>query len=336
MAIISVLIVTYNADDTITECLDSLNGQILRDFEVILVDNDSKDNTKNCVEHFKNKSSFPLKTIYLDFNAGFCLGNNMAFKSASGKYIALLNPDAKADTHWLHNLLSAIDGKKEVGICASKVLTWDGRRIDSAGDMMLTTFRAFKRGEGQDPINYDLPGFIFSACGAGALYKREMIDQIGFFDEDFFIQCDDTDLGFRAQIAGWKVFYVPSAKLYHKVSNSIGKASEISVYYTQRNMELVRIKNVPVSILLFYLPQIIIGLVLDALYFGVRRMRWKTFIKAKVAALRMAPRMIEKRKRILGARKKVSNAYIRALITPLLIGNGSLIKFKIKRALNIV
>ena len=102
-----------------------------------------------------------------------------------GKYVALLNPDARADSRWLEELVAAMDGNRAVGICASKVLTWDAKSIDSAGDMMLSTFRCFKR-EAKNPDMYNLPELVFGACAAGALYRKEMIAQIGFFDEDFF------------------------------------------------------------------------------------------------------------------------------------------------------
>lgn len=326
---ISLLIVTYNSSDTIKECLESLEEQVYRDFEIILVDNNSKDNTIAIVNEFRGKTSIPLKTQYLDFNAGFCQGNNIGYKNAVGNFIALLNPDAKADYDWLLRLASVMERNDEVGICASKVLSWDGRMIDSAGDILLSTFRAFKRGDGQNSDEFNTPAPIFSACGAGAVYRRKMIDQIGFFDEDFFLQCEDTDLSFRGQLAGWKVFYEPSAKIYHKVNSSIRKASELSVYYTQRNIEFVRLKNVPLSILLRFIPQIILGLIVDFLYFGIKNRMWKTFIKAKLDAVKMAPQMLKKRRKIMKELKRVDNAYIMSLISPV-SENVQLVVLKLK------
>ncbi len=329
MATVSVLIVTYNIQETIVECLESLNYQKFRDMEAILIDNNSKDNTKALVESFKSKASYPLKTIYLDTNTGFCLGNNTALKHAGGKYIALLNPDARADSRWLEELVAAMDSNRAVGVCASKVLTWDSGAIDSAGDMMLSTFRCFKR-EAENPDRYHQPELVFGACAAGALYRKEMIEQIGFFDEDFFLQCEDTDLNFRSQLAGWKVAYVPTAVIYHKVSNSIGKASDVGVYYSQRNMEFVRIKNVPASILIMYTPHIALGFIIDFVYFGLVLSKWKLFIKAKIDALKMFSTMLRKRKQITKEIKKVDNAYIRSLINPL-FNDRHFIKLKLKR-----
>lgn len=332
MTTVSVVIVTYNAEETIEECLKSLNDQTFKGFETILIDNNSGDNTKALIESFKSKASYPLKTVYLDTNTGFSCGNNTALKYATGKYVALLNPDAKADSRWLEELITAMDGNRAVGICASKVLTWDAKSIDSAGDMMLSTFRCFKR-EAKNPDMYNLPELVFGACAAGALYRKEMIEQIGFFDEGFFLQCEDTDFNFRAQLAGWKVTYVPTAIIYHKVSNSIGKASDIGIYYSQRNMEFVRIKNVPTSILITHIPHMVLGFIVDFLYFGLTHSKWKLFIKAKIDALKMLTVMLKKRRQIKKEIKKVDNTYIRSLINPL-FHNRHFLLLKLKRILS--
>jgi GT2 family glycosyltransferase len=156
--------------------------------------------------------------------------------------------------------------------------------------------------------------YVFGACAAAAIYRRAAIEEIGFFDEDFFLQCEDSDLSFRLQLAGWKVLYVPDAVVYHKVSHAIGRISDVGVYYSQRNMEFLRIKNVPLALFIMYLPHMIIGYVVEFFYFGIRHMKWKLFIKAKIDALKLFPAMLRKRKYII---KKVDNKYIRSLITPM-------------------
>jgi GT2 family glycosyltransferase len=326
----SVIIVTYNSEDTIGECLASLDAQDYLDFEVILVDNASSDRTRAIVSSYKPR--FPLKTVFLDKNSGFTGANNIGLSCSKGELIALLNPDAKAEPGWLKALSDGIARRSDVGICTSKILTWDSKTIDSAGDMMLTSLRAFKRGEGRGSDGYDKECMVFAACGAGAMYKRRMLDEIGFFDEDFFIQCEDTDLSFRAQLAGWKVLYAPEARVLHKVGHSIGRASERNVYYTQRNIEFVRIKNVPLWMLMLYLPQMTLNLIVDFLYFGVRHLRFKAFIKAKLDALSMLPLMLKKRRAIMSRIKRADDSYIRSLMTPIASGeNRSLFAEKIKK-----
>lgn len=325
---VSVLIVTYNAAETIRECLISLNSQTFRDFEVILVDNNSKDETKQIVESITNVLNFPFKCVPLATNPGFTGGNNIALKyvADNSEFIVLLNPDANADDLWLEKLVAEMENNVAVGACASKILTYDGKGIDSAGDILMSSLKGYKR-EATDPGLYPAREYVFGACAAAAIYRRSAIDEIGFFDEDFFIQCDDTDLSFRLQLAGWKVLYVPDAIVYHKVSHTIGRKSDIGVYYSQRNMEFLRIKNVPLSLFIICLPQVIIGYVVEFCYFGLRYMKWRIFLKAKRDAIKLLPVMLKKRKNII---KKADNKYIRSLITPLLSDSSFIIQ-KLKK-----
>ncbi len=329
MARVSVLIVTYESADSITAVLESLNRQSYRDFHVVLVDNASKDATKSRVETFKAVSTYPITTVYLEDNRGFAGGNNVALSHASGEYIALLNPDARAGDQWLFELTKNLDRDKKAGICASRVLTWDGSAIDSAGDIMLSTLRCFKR-ESNVSGGYRKQEYVFSACAAAAMYRAEMIRKIGFFDEDFFLQCEDTDLSMRAQMAGWKILYLPEAVVYHKVGHSIGKASATGIYYSQRNMEFLRLKYLPLSLLLRFAPHMLFGFMADLIYFGLKQKKPRAFLRAKLDALKMARIMLKKRKIIRDSIKEVDNSYLNSLITPLFM-NKRLIKMKIAK-----
>jgi len=329
MARVSVLIVTYNSKDTIGTVLESLNRQTHKDFEVILVDNASTDSTRAVVRGFAPRASYTLKTLFLDKNRGFAGGNNEAYSLATGEFIALLNPDARASETWLDELLSGLERDRSAGICTSRVLTWDGSAVDSAGDVLLSTLRCFKR-EATENERYKKREYVFSACAAAAMYRREMLDKMGFFDEDFFIQCEDTDLSMRAQVAGWKVLYLPRAVVYHKVGHSIGKASATGVYYSQRNMEFLRIKYLPLSLLVKSLPQMLFGFTADMLYFAIRQRKAGPFFRAKLDALKMTGGMLKKRKYIRKELKKVDNAYLASLVTPVFL-NKELIKMKLAK-----
>lgn len=329
MARVTVLLVTYESSNCITAVLESLNRQSYRDFDVVLVDNASKDSTKARVETFKAVSNFPLTTVYLEDNRGFAAGNNVAYRHAKGEYIALLNPDARAGEQWLAELTSNLDRDSKAGICASRVLTWDGSATDSAGDIMLSTLRCFKR-ESTGSSRYKKREYVFSACAAAAMYRRDMIEKIGFFDEDFFLQCEDTDLSMRAQIAGWKILYLPEAVVYHEVGHSIGRASATGIYYSQRNMEFLRMKYLPASLLLKNLPQMAFGFTADLIYFGLRQKKPGIFLRAKLDALKMAGLMLKKRKDLKNSIKAVDNSYINSLVTPLFM-NKSLIKMKLAK-----
>jgi len=329
MARVSILIVTYNSASTITTVLQSLKKQSYRDFEVILIDNASTDLTTGLVDSFKAISTYPIKTVYLKDNRGFAGGNNIALEYAGGEYIALLNPDARASKDWLRELTHNLDRDSIAGICTSRVLTWDGKSVDSAGDVLLSTLRCFKR-ESESSDTYKEREYVFSACAAAALYRREMLDKIGFFDEDFFIQCEDTDLSMRAQVAGWKILYLPSAVVYHKVGHSIGRASATGVYYSQRNMEFLRIKYMPLSLLIKSAPQMLFGFTADMLYFSIRQRKARAFFRAKLDAVKMARGMLKKRSYIKKELTRVDKTYIGSLVTPLFMNSG-LIKMKLKK-----
>lgn len=312
---VSVIIVTYNSSPTIENCLNFLNTQTLKDFEVILVDNGSRDHTIEIVESLKSKLNYPLSLVPLGENKGFAGGNNHALGYASGQYIAVLNPDAFAEALWLEKLLDAMEAYPKAGIGASKMIVHGSNTIDSAGVGMSAAHKGFNRGEGTDGGRYGSTEYVFGACGGAAIYRKELLDEIGFFDEDFFLIHEDVDLSFRAQLAGWKVLYVPSAKVQHKVSASIKKLSDIQVYFTIRNSDLMRIKNVPFPLFLRYFLAYFVGVFMEFFYFAVRHNRLTVYLKAKMDVLRFLPVMLKKRGEILNNRK-VGNAYIAGIMTP--------------------
>lgn len=312
---VSVLIVTYNSAETIEDCLTSLNGQTFRDFEVILVDNSSNDNTVGIVESLISRLDFSLKLIPLNENRGFAGGNNHALRFAKGQYIALLNPDAFADVRWIEDILGAMEAHPEAGIGASKMIVHGSETIDSAGDGFSTVLKGYKRGEGKNMKLFDREEYVFGACAGAAIYRKKLIDEIGFFDEKFFLIYEDTDLNFRAQLAGRRVLYIPAAFVQHKVRSSIGGMSDSAVYYSLRNSELVKIKNIPLGIFLRCLPGFVINAAAEFFYFALKHGRLHLYLKAKLDVLRLLPRVIQKRREIMRNRK-VYNDYISSIMTP--------------------
>jgi hypothetical protein len=256
-----------------------------------------------------------VKLVPLGENLGFSGGGLEGLKHANGEYIALLNNDTEPDEQWLEQLVIAMDSNLAIGMCASKLILYGSGIMDSAGDGFSTLLRGFKRREGGKASLYEKGQYVFGACAGAALYRRKMIEEIGFFDEDFFLIHEDTDLNFRAQLYGWKVLYVPTAIVYHKVRSSIGHMSNTAVYYTLRNSEFVRMKNVPLAILLRCLPEFAMGMLTEFIYFAIKHKRLKLYFKAKVDAIRMLPKMVRKRTMILGNRK-VSHKYLLSIMTP--------------------
>lgn len=313
---VSVVVVTYNSSQIIEDCLIALNSQTFNDFEVLLVDNDSHDNTRDVIERLRPQLKYLLRTFYLDENKGFTGGNNHAFKFCSSEYVALINPDAFAYPDWLATLVSAMDNHPDAGIGASKLVAWGTGMIDSVGIGFSTLLKGFNIGEGNDEDDYKEMKYVFGACGGAAIYRKKMLDEIGLYDDDFFLIHEDVDLSLRAQMAGWKALYVPDSKADHKVRSCIGKLSDTAIYYSVKNVELVRIKNLPMSFFIIFAPQVLIGAITEFLYFGIQNKKLKLYFKAKIDALKLFPKMIKKRKGVF-ALKRVNNRYIRSLFTPI-------------------
>jgi GT2 family glycosyltransferase len=319
MSKVSVIIINYNGEGLTLGCLKALAGQTLKDFEVVIVDNGSIDNSPYEIQMFLKESPLAsiTKLIPLDRNFGFAGGNIQGLKHAhNSEYIALLNNDTEPENNWLKHLVSAMDSEPMVGICASKLIVYGTNIIDSAGDGFSTCLKGFKRGEGENAALYSKKEYVFGACAGAALYRRKMIDEIGFLDEDFFLIHEDTDLNLRAQLHGWKVLYVPEAIVFHKVRSSISNKSNTAVYYSLRNSEFVRIKNIPFPLFLRYLPIFLLGMVWEFLD-HVKRRQMVLYFKAKLDAIKLLPAMLNKRKINMKARRLCSKD-LRETMTPIL------------------
>ena len=296
--LVSVIVVNYNGKDLLLSCLESLQRQTVLDLEVILVDNASQDGSLDVACKLAKK--WPSLTIYPQKNnLGFAGGCCKGLEVARGRFIALLNNDAVAHEQWLEHLVKGMEKDPNIGICASKILVFGKNIIDSAGDGYSSAGKGFKRGEGEPIDRYNHEEFVFGACAGAALYRRKMIEEIGFLDEEFFLIHEDTDLNWRAHLFGWKVLYVPKALVYHKVRSSIGHNSYASVYYTVRNNELVRMKNLPLSFFARHLFSIFLGEITMFIYFCMLQKRPKAYFKGKLDALKMIPHFLKKRRSIL-------------------------------------
>jgi len=330
MTKVSVIVTNYNGKGLVRSCLKALEGQTFKDFDIVLVDNCSSDNSLHEIRKFLEKSPLtnPIKIIPSGSNLGFAGGSLEGLKHTNGKYIALLNNDAEPDERWLEKLVMAMDSDPKVGICASKLIVYGSDMIDSAGDGFSTALRGFKRGEGEKISLYNEKEYIFGACAGAVLFRKKMIEEIGFLDEDFFLIHEDTDLNLRAQLHGWKVMYVPTAIVYHKVRSSIGKMSPMAVYYTLRNSEFMRIKNIPLFLFFRCLPGFILGMVSEFIYFAIKHRYLPIYFKAKMDAIRMLPVMLKKRKMNLrGA--KIDSKDLMKIMTP--VFERSFLRNKLKK-----
>lgn len=313
IVMVSIIIVNWNGEKFLEDCFNSLRSQSYKNFDVIFVDNSSTDGSLPLAKRLASALNLNVKFVELDRNAGFAAGNNEGLKYSSGQDIALLNTDTMADKEWLKNLIEAMESHPDVGICASKLVVSEENVIDSAGDGFSTFGHAFKRGEGSPLDNFLEKEYVLGACAGAALYRRKMIDEIMLFDKDFFLLFEDTDLNLRAQLSGWKCLYVPDAVVYHKVGGSMKNISGRAAYYTVRNDKLVKIKNLPLTIVMRKLPCLILGEVIWLFYYIVNG-RLRYYIKANIDVLKNLPLYLKKRREVMSL-KKVPDSYINSLLT---------------------
>lgn len=250
---VGVVVINYKGINDTVECIDSLLEQTYKNFKIIVVENGSHDGSAKKLKELGDKYSNKLVVLYNDKNLGFDGGANTGIRWALDNdcdYVALLNNDATADKDWVKNLVIAAAQQKS-GITTGLLLMADGKHIDSTGDWFSKWGLGFPRNRG-DVVSAAPPaGFVFGASGGATLFSISMLRQIGLFDEDFFAYFEDNDISFRAQLAGWKVFYEPSAVAYHKLSQTSSRMpSGFATYQTFKNWPLVFVKNVPFSLLL--------------------------------------------------------------------------------------
>ncbi len=233
--LVSVVIVNWNGREWLPGCLASIRSQTLRDLEVVVIDNGSSDGSEKALE--QAAAAGELRLIRNEKNRGFCAANNQGIETARGRLVALLNNDAEAHPDWLAELVKAIDAEPTLGMAASKILRYDDRsRIDKVGHLIYPDGQNRGRGAGEvDRGQYDQLQDTAWPDGCAALYRKQMLDEIGGFDEDFFAYADDAELGLRGRLAGWGAVYAPRAIAYHRVGSSLGRYSKRRLFLIERN-----------------------------------------------------------------------------------------------------
>lgn len=241
---VTVIVPTLAADSVYEECLAALAAQSYREFECVVVDNSGESKVR-C----SGASRSWLRVIREPRNVGFGAAVNHAIVNTSSLYVATLNDDAVPAPGWLGALVEAMESDPSVGMCASRIRFSGGRGLDSAGMLLAGDGSSKQRGHLAPLDQFQSPDEVFFPSGCAALYRRDMLNEIGLFDEEFFLYCEDTDLGLRARWAGWKCRYVPGAEVEHRYSHSAGRASPLKAYLVERNRIFVALKNLPLSML---------------------------------------------------------------------------------------
>lgn len=312
---IYIVIPNYNGLRHLKDCFDSLRNQSYKEFKIILVDNNSMDDSID----YTNQNYPEIITLKLSTNTGFAkavnAGIKYALKDGSVKYIVLLNNDIECDINFIAELKKGIE-ENDCGSCASKMFNfYDRKVIDDTGDFIKRKGSPFARGHAElDKGQYDKPEYIFGACAGAAIYKREIFEKVGLFDEDFFAYYEDIDFDFRMQLAGFKCYYNPLAVCYHKRGATTRDKIGFETMLCEKNLVAVRLKNYPFSLLVKYGPYFFLAR-FRRYYFFYRDYSFKVLKSAVVGyfkGLKEIPKSLRKRKKIQ-RNKVVNNTYIESL-----------------------
>ena len=264
MRTVSIVIPNYNGKHFLKDCLDSVFAQDIQDQEVIVVDNGSTDGSLEYLHAYPG-----VRVLAMDKNYGFCGAVNAGIKAAESEFVILLNNDTEVDKNFAKELLCAIKSDDQIFSCSSKMVQYQDRsRMDDAGDYYCALGWAFGRGKGGLAEHYDQPADIFASCAGAAIYRKEMFETLGYFDENHFAYLEDIDVGYRARIFGYRNVYAPKAIVYHVGSGFSGSThNAFKVKLSSRNSVYLAYKNMPFLQILLNSPFLLLGHLVKWLFF---------------------------------------------------------------------
>lgn len=292
---VAFVITNWNGKQFLNACLSSIFAQDFQDFEVLLVDNASTDGSVDFV-----RQTFPqVRVIQNEANVGLCAANNRGILATQAEFIFILNNDTELAPDCLGRLVQAIQTGPHIGMCATRMMLTDRREmVESAGIVVDRAGIAWGLDTGELATGQpDSPRPVFGACGGAALYRREMLLDIGLFDEAFFVYLEDADVAWRGQWAGWQCVYVPSAVVYHAHSATIKEGSPFKIRLLSRNKVWMIAKNYPWPHLLWYGP-VIAAYELMSQGYALLTGRGKTALQGRLEALRGLPKILQKRRQV--------------------------------------
>jgi GT2 family glycosyltransferase len=233
--LVSVVIVNWNRRDLLKSCLESLQKQTYRNFEIIVVDNASQDGSVEFTKNFFPK----IKLITNKENLLYTFAQNQGLCQSKGEFILCLNNDVILERNFLQETILAMKTDNKIGIISGKILSKDKIFIDTTGQFLSRYRKPVERGYKQkDSGQFDKGGFVFGAGGVAPLYRREMLEEIKledgeYFDNHYGLFYEDLDLNWRANCSGWEAYYTPRAICYH-IRGGSAKLREPKISFLKR------------------------------------------------------------------------------------------------------
>jgi GT2 family glycosyltransferase len=254
--LVSIVIVNWNGEKLIAECLDSLQALEYANVEVIVVDNGSTDESLSFLRRQQG-----ITLIQNDANYGFAKGNNIGFAIAKGKYVATLNSDIVVEPSWLNEPIRYLENDEKIGIISCRQMNYFKRDIiDGLYHYVYKTLKFDPFGIGHRyklHPDFSNPGYVISANGGSAILRMSLVEQLGGYDERFFAYCEDADFAMRAFLNSWKCLYVPQAVVYHRGSASFGEIPKKQMFLLWRNRYYFLYKFFPISLIMKHLRWIV-------------------------------------------------------------------------------
>lgn len=306
-----VVIPNLNGGDELLAAIKSLTEQTLEPY-IIVVDNASTDGSVEQLEQ-----TYPAVEIIRNTkNKGYAGGVNPGFRRAielGAAFVAPFNDDAVADKRWLQQLVDFLESHPKYGAAAPKVISSDRERLDSAGEYYTIWGLPYPRGRREyDTRKYDADTDIFAATGAASLYRIKALQEIGLLDEDFFCYYEDVDLGFRMQLAGWRIGFVPGSIVHHHIGMTSARINGFYAQQTLKNLPLLWYKNVPKS---FFWSVGVRLWAAQLLFWGRAITRGQGWLATKglVRGMLLLIKKIPERRRVQSTRK-ISDNYLASIL----------------------
>ena len=269
---VTVVIPNYNGIEFMDKCLSCLVKQNYRDFQVIVVDNGSEDKSELVANSYTDR--LDVSVIKREDNGGFSKAVNDGIRASESEYVILLNNDAYAHEQFVAELVKKMDSDTRIFSAQALMLQEQNQAlVDSAGDYFSALGWGFSRGKDRVAELYKEDREIFSSCAGAAIYRKNILDEIGYFDEAFFAYLEDMDLGYRARLSGYINVLASKAIVYHVGSGSSGsRHNAFKVKLSSRNSFLVMYKNFAWWQWVLNAPLVFFGCLVKVIFFGKKKL----------------------------------------------------------------
>lgn len=266
---VSVVTPNYNGKDFLYAYFESLIKNSNEIGEVIIVDNGSRDGSQEFIRNYREKVDFPIVLIENSQNLGFAEAVNQGISKARYDYIFSLNNDTVVKKSAILELLNLLNTEERIFSVSSKMVQFNNPElIDDAGDDYTLLAYTKKRGNNQNLNKFIEVSEVFSSCAGAALYRKDLLEELGGFDSEFFAYMEDVDLGYRARINGYKNLFCPNAIVYHIGSATTGSQyNEFKVRLAARNNVWVVYKNLPIPQKIVNILFLFLGFLIKYLFF---------------------------------------------------------------------